>query len=388
MIHGAIPALLLAALSDTGPDAVVLTSSTSVPAAASVAAEVDAFLRERIPSAWGLEALPEIPAEAGGRVFRIHLTWPEPEKVNLRIQDGGEVLVDRSTHVSGSAAAKAMVWLLVRSTIERVLLQVPQPKPPPPDPVPEIAEAPAEVTLGEAPDPPSGVAVEAMPEAKDDWWDPPAPEPEAEVAIEDPSPAESEPKSTPAPVAASPTETSSAPKRSMLARLFTEKMPWQKPTGISGGFLMRAYAGPNGATWGPAVQVRMDVTEWFAFGGELAFREETLDGVLDIRHMPFTLFAGLRPLERMPIELGVQATADIKAISSTRSSGVGFGFLTGGYARADFQIYDAGTQSIALLADVGVSLALLRQSYLVNGTRTSDSAIVFQTGLGVEWRWR
>jgi hypothetical protein len=375
----ALLVLLAVGLSPAGPRSLALRSEVFAPEARPAAEDVEAFVTERMMGSWGLAPV------VGPAQFTVTLAWAAREQVRIQIKDDERVWVDRPLPVDDPSATRAMVWLLVRSTVERVLLRAA-----PEDPTPPIAQAVVHVAPA-APVPGSGVAVEALPAGEgDDFLDPPATA--TATLAEAPTPPDEAPPAPATPAVAPAAAVAPTPGLSRLWRAPFALAPGER---LSAALVMRAYADPNtGFGWGPAASARLQLANRFLFGGELGYRSERADS-LDIDHVPLTLLAGY-VFESIPVEVGAATSLDLRVVTAqvaaagqpNERSGLAAGLTAGAYARAFYPVYTKDASELRLVADAGLRFALLRSAYVVNEQRQEDAVVSFSTGLGLEWRWR
>jgi hypothetical protein len=97
-------------------------------------ANLDGFLESRTLAAWdGVQLMRtavdrDIPRE---RTFRVAMQWWSATQVSVVITLDERTLVERTVELEESLQAKLMLWLLVKSTIDRGLAQVPAATPAP-----------------------------------------------------------------------------------------------------------------------------------------------------------------------------------------------------------------------------------------------------------------
>lgn len=128
-----LAATLTAAVAQARPDAVVLTSSPFITKPALTSSRTQAIyeastgmrehLAERIEETWGIEPDATPPLHGNDSTFYVHLDWPGPERVVVGVALPEQTLVERSIEANDLETAMVMVWLLVRSTIDRALLR-------------------------------------------------------------------------------------------------------------------------------------------------------------------------------------------------------------------------------------------------------------------------
>lgn len=374
--------LLAVGLSPAGPRSLALKSEIYAPEARPVAEDVEAFVLARMEESWGLAPV------VGNAQFTVTLAWAAREQVRIQIKDAERVWVDRPLPVDDPSATRAMVWLLVRSTVERVLLRGA-----PEDETPPIAQLAHDEAA-----PGSGVAVEAVAGDDEDWLAPPEPvlsdeAPTATTTVAEAAPPPPTPPAAPDAPAA-PTAVPAGPHG--LARMWTAPFSLREDERLSAALVMRGYADPvTGFGWGPAASARLQLSNRFLFGGEVGFRAEHPSDALEVAHIPLTLLGGYA-FEGIPLEIGATASLDLRAVAARVSetgtqaerSGFAAGLTTGAYARAFYPVYARGNSELRLVADAGLRFALVRSAYVVGDQRVEESVVNFSTGLGLEWRWR
>jgi len=83
---------------------------------------VEPYLRERAARSWRLDN------EAPEATFFCVITWlPQSREIEIVIARGDAVLTRRQIAVDGSDAAKATLWLILRSSLRRALTEAPAP---------------------------------------------------------------------------------------------------------------------------------------------------------------------------------------------------------------------------------------------------------------------
>lgn len=398
MTHATLSMLLIGlSMSPTAPESVAIDTDVQTWRAQAVADDVSGFLVTRVQEAWGL--VPTAPDPQ----FSVRLTWPGPDRVQITVRQGDRQWVDRPLPVDDPSSARAMVWLLVRSTIERALVHaaapptaeaapvdetpaIPRTPAPPAPPRPPAPPAPAA-----APEDPSEVEVALVDEDKDAAWlagstesatvaaaPPPAPSPEAD-----------------APATPSASRTSSAPGG--IRRLWTAPFALADGDAVEAAVIMRGFADPSsGFGWGPAAQARLVLSERWVLGGELGYRSEHKGDAFEVDHVPLTLLAGYRFGESLPLELGLSATLDTRFVTArandgqsvTDTTGVTAGLLFGGYARGFYSLWARGGDEVRVFGELATRFGAVRSAYVIEGEREQDAVVTFSTGVGLEWRWR
>ena len=112
--------------------------------------------------------------------------------------------------------------------------------------------------------------------------------------------------------------------------------------------------------------------------------------------MPLTLLADYRFTEVLPFEVGTSATLDTRFVSAssvdngTRVDTTGFtaGLLLGVYARGYYELWSQKGSELRIFGEVATRFGLRRSAYVVDGQREQDSVVTFDSGFGLEWRWR
>lgn len=397
--YSAIPVLLtLLGTPPEVPQSVRVETSVETWRAQAVADDVSRFLAARIQEAWSPDTDAEEPQ------FDVRLRWPGPEQVNIRVAQGARTWVDRPLPVDDPAAARAMVWLLVRSTIERALVHAALP-PPSPAPVAPIQQTPPIPRPVSDPGPAEqgGVEVALADEDKDAAW---LAAPEAPAKVETASVAEAPPPPTPPRTPdrpAPPAATSSAGASAAGGRQHGLRRLWSAPfslgprDAVEAALVMRGFADPgSGFGWGPAAQARLLLEDHLVLGGELGYRAERKGSDVEVDHVPVTLLAGYRFDESIPLEIGATATLDARFVTVTQTdganqvdtTGVALGILLGTYARSFYPLWQKADSELRLFGEVGAGFGLLRSAYVVDGQREEDAVVTFSTGVGLEWRWR
>lgn len=384
MSTAVLPIMIFAAgMSAQGPNSVVLTTEVHTWRAQAVANDVSGFLADRMHETWGLT-----PAQEPGQ-FSVRLRWPAPEQVRITISQGSRQWVDRPLPVDDPSSARAMVWLLVRSTVERALIHsghVAQ------DETPPIAAAPVVTPVAAPPTPGPDVKVDLVTADEDSAW-------LADAA----SPTKTATRAATVEAPLAPTPPAPSSRASTTAHGHGLRRLWLAPFALGPGdaveaaVVMRGYADPNsGFGWGPAVQARLQLSDHFILGGELGVRAEDKSSNLTVTHIPITLLAGYRFGEGLPLELGVSGTIDPRVVSSRRTTngqevdsvGGAVGVLLGTYARAYYSLWTKDSSELRLVGEVGARFGVVRSAYFVDGQTEQDAVVAFSSGLGLEWRWR
>lgn len=330
---------------------VVLESQVEDPAAAASAETVAQYLEAQIQGTW-----PESPGD-----FQVRLTWPDAATVRIRVAQADRTWVDRPIAVEDPDAARALVWLLVRSTIERVGLRAPAPvDETPPIPVAGAATEVETASVAEAPPPPPPAPAEASPEA------------------EPPTPA-TPPRS---------------PRRG-LRRLTEAPFQLRADDQLLGAIAFRGFADPtSGFGWGPVFSTRLVLGGTWVVGAEFGFRSEQRTDNLTVNHIPFSALVGYRLATEWPVELGASLTFDPREVRNQNAAGtvdvtsLSLGIQTGLYARTHYTLWRNTKAELRLVGTVGTRFGLLRSGYTLDGNREEDAVVAFDTSVGVEWRWR
>lgn len=389
MLHVTLMFGLLATAEAGALDRMVVITEVEDEAARAVASSVEVYVTDRIRDAWGIEPSSSVTENPDGRQFEVILSWERPDEVTIRISEGSEILVARPVAVEEPDAARALVWLLVRSTVERVVLRADQ----------DAVIGPAAVDPTDAPTDsatdPGSREVADVEVLGDDDVDPllPPPEPELQTPAPDAEAANAA-LSVPDAAAAEP----AAEEPPVQAR--TDPKPKVRPDAdvISVGLVARGYADTgSGLATGPALQLRLRLREWLHVGLELGVRTEDREVLrdpapatpetLEIRHVPLTLTAGLQPLKSLPLEFGAGLTVDMRRVTTSETSGTTAGVMLGVYSRAFWDFWTGDRNSVALFGDLTLSVPAVRQAYLVGDTREEDGLVVLGLGAGLEWRW-
>ncbi len=394
MVNAAIVLALMATAAS--PDAILLETRVDEKAALPVADDVDTFIGERMKEAWGITVLRQDRGGDAGRVFVVDLHWFAPDEVNIRIAEPGEVHVDRSVPIDDRSAARALVWLLVRSTIERVVLRGEDTghqhshAETQPAPIAPAAEAPAAETPPVATPP-----VAAAPEV-----------PEPQIGTETTTVAEAAPETPVAEDMMSDVVPSATMRQSITGERSVSDMARDNYnqlsatasapvnlggfSGLSVGLVARGYGDTSGTGLqaSPNLQVRLRNGNW-NFGGEVGYRRENpTGGTFD--HVPVSVLGGYTL--GLGLELGVMATADFKRINLSdgmgqTARGQSIGLLAGGYLRGAWAVYDSDVYELAVVADLSFSPYLLRQRYVVGQLRVDEGPFLVGAGVGMEIRW-
>ncbi len=387
MMTALLPILLLTAgLNPQGPSSVALTSQVQTWRAQAVANDVSAYLAERVYEAWALDSVQE-PAQ-----FDVTLRWPDPGQVQITIRQAERIWVDRPLKVEDPSSARAMVWLLVRSTVERALMHAAaSPETPPIAETPPIGDVPvADVPVATEPaEPPPVVpppAMEIQPTVSATIAVAPIVA-TASVAATSPS------EPTPTPVA----KTSSVGSRQLtLSRLWERPYEMKPGEAIEGSMVMRSYVDVNsGVSAGLAVQARLQIDHNFVLGGEVGFYDEDKATNLSIKHLPISVNAGYVFSQDLPLEIGVSATFDARLVSvqgtqpmnPTNSLGVAAGLLTGAYVRTYYTFWQKDAAELRVTGEFTLNMALARSAYIVASQRIEDGPVLLSTGVGLQWRW-
>jgi hypothetical protein len=347
MVAFTVTALSLASFAqvDLKPDAVVLTTSPvitrpSLTSSRTLAiyessAAIRTHLDARIRETWGVSPESTPPIDPSARTYFVHLDWPSPNEVVVGIADAADTLSERTIAAHDLETAKVVVWLNVRSTIERSLVVPSHETPEIGAPAVEPVAAPAAI---EAPDAPPVPAAEP-----------------AAVVVGEGSP-----------------------------------IQIRKPERFSIGVLALGNVDSgSGFSAVPTLQGRMMLHKWLIVGVELTFRHEELTETAgDVYHIPITGFVGARPWDSLPMELGLATTFDPKIVKLPGDGGVSAGFYVGPYVRGRFPFLSFGDSDFAIIGDLGVEFALARNRYAVAGEEITDGVVALRLAAGLEWSWR
>lgn len=342
-------AALTAAMAQAKPEAVVLTTSPAITRPALTSSRTLAIyessialrqhLETRIQETWGFSPESTPPIDPSRRTFYVHLDWPEQDRVVVGVADPDNTLVERTVQAADLGTAKVMVWLLVRSTVERALI-----RPSHEVPVAEVADVTPPIT--------------------------------EETPIEE--------IASPPPVKAASATTDEVAVVGEVAPTRIEK-----PNRYALSLMALSYFDSgSGVAAVPAVQARFFLHKWLVVGADLTFRhEERAEGALDVYHLPITGYVGARPWDSLPMELGLAATFDPKVVSLPQDSGLDAGFYLGPYVRGRLPLFSFGRSQIALVGDATLAFALRRNAYFVNGQSLEDGVVSFRVAGGLEWAW-
>lgn len=385
MSTGLLPIMILAAgMSSQGPKSIALTAEVQTWRAQAVADDVSGFLTDRMQEAWSLA-----PAE-GETDFTVNLRWPGPEQVRITIRQGDHQWVDRPLPVDDPSSARAMVWLLVRSTVERALIHS---APASRDVTPPIAARPAALAMAVAEAPGSDVEVALVNSDEDAAWLAEGASPAPTATVAEAKAAVPEVQSAP-----SSSQTRATPAQHGLRRLWSAPFAMGPGDAVEAALVMRAYADPSsGISWGPTMQARLLLNEHLVLGGELGYRDESKGPDVNVSHVPITVLGGFRFSEGLPLEIGATATVDARVVSANTTagqSGAGqthggaVGVLLGAYVRGHYSLWDKDASELRLVGELGARFGVVRSAYVVGDQRQEDAVVAFSTGLGLEWRWR
>lgn len=325
-------------------DALILESIVTSTAVSRIdVAEVEGYLSDRIHEAWGVEVSNTPPIIEGGRHFSVTLEWRSPNEVVVRVAEGAVVHVDRPVEIADPSSGQAILWLAIRSSIERALAAMP--------PAPPVAEL-------------------------------------LERSREDEPPAPPKPPAPPAPTRVTPADDGDPIDPRLYARfasLWSRKTApragaWSTTVLARGGY-------DGGAAFGPAAQIRYALGRWLTVGGEIGYYDVEVDPALKIAHVPLTAFAGTQPDLEIPLELGVRATLDTQIVRGDQTA-AGVRLLAGPSARSALPFYVSGGAQASFIAELQLDFAVVRGAYQMNGARYVDPAVAMRAGIGVEYRWR
>ncbi len=374
--------VVLAALSQTpsaeSGDALILESiRTSTAVDRRDLADVEVFLAERIRESWGVEVSNTPPITEGGRHFFVTLMWRTPELVLLRVAERDATHVEREVVVADPTSGRAILWLAIRSSIERALAAMP-----PAPTVEEMLDDMAEGTKAREEIAAANAEADAAPE-------PPAP-PEPPATPSSPA------GPPPTPTTVTPTATGDVMDPRLyenFATMWANRSP-PSPGAITAAVLARGTV-DGGLGFGPAAQLQYTFNRWLTVGGELAYYSidrafrtsptATLD--VHIAHVPLTAMASMQPLLEVPLELGARATLDLQLVTADSTS-AGVRVLTGPFARSSLPFYVGDSDGASFIAEIKADFAVVRGAYNFGNQRFVDPFVSVGAAVGVEYRWR
>ncbi len=351
-----------------GADAVILQSVVSSADVTQVDVdEVEAFLETRIRDTWGVEVSRTPPIEEQGRHFFVTLDWRGKTSANVHLSERDVVHVDRRVAIADPKSGRAILWLAIRSSIERALTAMP-PAPTVGEMIENMADEAETSSVAEEPEPVAEAELEPEPE--------PEPEPVAEAAP------------APTPTTVEPAKERDPVDPRLWASFDTIWMNRPTPTAgaWSGSILLRG-AVDGGIGVGPSLQSHYVVGRWLTVGGELGWYSTSLSRDVEIDHIPLTLMAGTQPTLDIPLELGVRTTLDIQIVSMPNETGGGARWLLGPYARSSLPFYVGERDNASFVAEFRLDFALARGAYTVNNNRIVDPFVGLGAAVGVEYRW-
>lgn len=368
-------AVLVTALGQTpsaeSGDALVLESiATSTTVDKRALADVEVFLADRIQEAWGVEVSNTPPITEGGRHFFVTLLWRSPERVLVRLAERDAVHVEREVEIADPASGRALLWLAIRSSIERALASMP----PPPTHEQILADMArddavrAELAAEQVADP-EPVAPPAAPAP------PPMPEPPSTPAV-------------PAPTRVVPVTGGDVmdPKLyETFSTMWANRAP-PSPGAISAAVLARGTI-DGGLGFGPAAQLEYTFNRWLTVGGEIAYYSVEPELDISIAHVPLTAMASMQPVLDLPLEVGLRTTLDIQVVRSDEIA-AGVRLLTGPFARSSLPFYVGETDGASFIAELKADFAVVRGAYNLNNRRFVDPFASIGAAVGVEYRWR
>lgn len=369
-------ALAAAGQAPAEADAVILQSVVSSADVSQVDVdEVEAFLETRIRDTWGVEVSRTPPIEERGRHFFVTLDWRGKTAAHVHLSERDVVHVDRKVAIADPKSGRAILWLAIRSSIERALTAMP-PAPTVGEMIEKMADEAETSSVAEAPEPA------------------PEPEPVAETAPEPAPESEPEPVAEAAPAPApTPTTVEPARKRDPVdPRLWAsfDSIWMNRPTPTAGawsGSVLLRGAVDGGIGVGPSLQTHYIVGRWLTVGGEIGWYGTSPARDVGIDHIPLTLMAGTQPTLDIPLELGVRTTLDIQIVSMPNRTEGGARWLLGPYARSSLPFYVGERDNASFVAEFRLDFALARGAYTVNNNRIVDPFVGLGAAVGVEYRW-
>lgn len=369
-VSTAIAAFLAAGQVPEGPvtpGALVVTASAAQPGRALTEA-LRGDLITRAMDSWEVPTYLEPTPATPPNTFEVALRWSE-SGVWVRIQESEEVLVERKLSIEDPQTTKLMLWLLVRSTIERALIQPTVPGEPVDEtpPIPEVPETEPVDTSTRSKDKEisetttATVAEEAEPVGRT----PPAP-----VRIERVS--------------------RGARFVNTLGGIFTNPLSLNEGQSFSMSLMVNGIVDTGASLGGGAsFQALARLSPMFAVGAEIGYRHEGRNEELSMHHIPLTLLGTGKFFDSLDLDLGVAAMLDIKLVASEADVDVLAGVYVGPYGRYRMPVLqERDGRALALTADVGLLFAINRGQYrLSGGETTTDGLMQIRLAVGVEWTW-
>ena len=350
------------------PDAISLTTQVEDQREKAAAMKVEAFVAERIHETWGIRPNTEPIDQTSDRQFEVSFHWMWP-RVTIQINQGQELLVNRPITVENPDTARAMVWLLVRSTIDRVAQMGI-----------DLLDAPAPLEADGTPSSRASVEFGFLGEGDRD---------DASVEQVEPEPRAFETSSLALPTRQFTPSTNEAVGSDQPTAETNPPHLRQASTAnsISAGFVFRGVVETDsGLAFGPNLQVRLALLQSFRLGLEIGSRDASIDD-FELQHIPISISGGIQPYLALPFEVGTFLTVDARRVTGNVSSGWTFGALMGGYARTFWSVWSAEGNSAVLMADVLLSTPLIRRIYHEAEFEAKDGLAVLAFGVGLEWQW-
>ena len=337
------------ALTAQGPttDSVVLRSVVTATSGVSFeeAEAVERFLADRIGETWGVPVGSTPPIASDGRRFDITLRWQSRERVEVEVAEPDLVHMNRPITIADPESGRAIVWLSIRSSVERALAMMP--------PAPTFAEIVAE---------PEEPAPEPTPPA--------APiEPAVNATVVEPIAGEEE------------------QVYDHFASLLARRQRPEEGT-WSGSVLVRGGV-DGGLSMGPSAQVHYVTGRWLTVGAELGFHSVSPAVGLSALRIPLSVMGSTQPDLSFPLELGVRTTFDFQITETVgQGSAVRPRLLVGPFARSSVPFYVGTTDQASFVAEMRFDFSAVRGSYRWAGGGYTDPLFGATLAVGVEYRWR
>jgi hypothetical protein len=284
------------------------------------------FVAERSRETWGAVVVGVDEPTVTPR-FAITLAWDTADLVELRIEEQGRELLRRRVTVAEPAALKLVVWLIVKSAVERAMV-----------------DAATAADLG----PPPPVETSAP----------------AGATVPPPVPAAS-------PAAAAPAAQTD-----------------ERPRFDTGLLVSGVWGGRKQFALGPSVAVSMRPWSALVVGFELGYwLTPALPGpggdlALLVHHLPLALSAGWALDPEALWEVVGFAQCDLEVVRTQRREGTGTGVEAGAFVRTRLRLADVRAH---LVVRLGAAARLRRQRYLLDDGVVREGPYLVLLSAGVTW---
>ena len=382
-------------------------------------------LRDRVQATWALPLTLTDDLEPGPGRFHVELKLRK-RTARVRIHEDDDLLVERRISSRRIDRAKATLWLLVRSTINRALIRrygpgaletpnIPEAAPSAPS-SPEISSGaptapesrasdssrPPEVPTSEfAATAPGGAdrsppRIAAAPSAAASAGpDHGAPAPRRAVAIETPPIRVARTEAAPQKDARSVSPAIQSPPRSEAsvdAPLGIEaEAPgvWDASGDLSLLVMADGVFEPNNPLHiGVIGAIQFRPLHWLLLGAGAGYGELRRSDALLVHRIPISVSVAAVLGSDNTIAFGLIGRSEIEIARSTAASQVAFGVSSGPYVQGRAQVVELGGSDLAFVARVAALFQLRRQSYLLDSGTDLEDTFGFAFASGVEWRWR